>query len=60
MCITLSSTYIINKKHSNFSSSMKIKVKGDNIETIYNVIPYKSKVIHVENDILNFLLIRKN
>ena len=31
---------------------MKIKVKGDNIEMMYNMIPYKSKVMHVEDDII--------
>ena len=33
---------------------MKIKVKEDNIATMYNMVPYKLKVIHVEDDILNF------
>ena len=35
---------------------MKIKVKRENIETIYIMIPYKSKVMHVEGDIVNFPL----
>ena len=33
---------------------MKIKAKEDNIETMYNMVPYKLKVIHAEDDILNF------
>ena len=27
---------------------MKIEVKGDNVEKMYNMIPYKSKVINVD------------
>ena len=29
-----------------------MKIKGGNIETMYNMIPYKSKVIHVDDGIL--------
>ena len=37
---------------------MKIEVKGDNVEKMYNMIPYKSKVINVEYYILNLSHIR--
>ena len=37
---------------------MKIKVKGDNIETMYKIILYKSKVINGEDDILILSSIR--
>ena len=36
-----------------FSRSIKIKVKGGNIEIMYNVVPYKLKVMNAEDDILN-------
>ena len=39
---------------------MKVKFKGDDNETMYNMIPYKSKVIQVEYGILYFSPIRKN
>ena len=35
---------------------MRIKVKGDNIEMVYNMILYKSKVMHVEDNIKNSTL----
>ena len=44
---------------ADFSWYIKIKFKGDNIETMYNIIPYKSKVIHVKEYILNFSSIRQ-
>ena len=37
---------------------MKINVKGDSIETMYSMIPNKSKVMHFEVDIINFSPIR--
>ena len=33
--------------------SIKTKVKGNNIKTMYNMVPYKLKVMHVEYDIMN-------
>ena len=32
---------------------MKIKAKEENIAAMYNMVPYKLKLIHVEDDILN-------
>ena len=48
------------EKISDFSQGIKIKVKGGNIETIFNMILYKSKVVHVEDGILKVSSIRKN
>ena len=45
---------------ADFSWYIKIKFKGDNIETMYNIIPYKSKVVYVEYQILNVSPIRQN
>ena len=36
-----------------FSWSIKIKVKGGKIETMYNMAPYKSKMMHVEDYRIN-------
>ena len=43
-----------------FPEILKIKVKGDNIATMYNMVPYKSKVTHVEYDTLNLSPIKNN
>ena len=42
------------------SWSIKMKVMGDNIATMYNMVPYKLKAMHVKDDILNFPPIRNN
>ena len=39
---------------------IKIKVKGDNIATMYNMLPCKFKVIYVEDDIKNLSPIIQN
>ena len=41
------------------SWSIKIKVKGDNIVTMYNMVPYNSNVMNVEDDITNIFTIRQ-
>ena len=38
-----------------FPEILKIKVKGDNIATMYNMVPYKLNLIHIEYYILNLL-----
>ena len=38
----------------NVSWNILIKVRGGNIASVSNILPYKSKVIHVEDYILNF------
>ena len=43
-------------KISDISWSGKLKVKEDNIQTMYSMTPYKSKVMHIEDDILNLSL----
>ena len=43
-----------------FSWSNKVKVKGVNIATMYNMVPYKSEVMNVEEYILNFPHIIQN
>ena len=37
-----------------------MKIKGGNIGTMCNMIPYKSKVVYVEYGILKVSFIRKN
>ena len=60
MCLKLSDNdTIINNNYAVYQI-MRIKVKGENIETMYNIIPYKSKVINVESYILNFSPIIQN
>ena len=46
-------------KVSDVSRSIKIKVKGGNIKTMYNIIPYKSKMVNVEDGILKISSIIK-
>ena len=43
-----------------FSWSIKLEVKRDNIATMYNMVPYKLKVMHVEYDTLICFPIIKN
>ena len=43
-----------------FTEVSKSRLKRDNIETLYNMRPYKPKVMHVEDDILNVPLIINN
>ena len=43
-----------------FSCSIKIKVKEDNISIFYNMLAYKSKLVHAEDNTLNFSPIRNN
>ena len=45
---------------SDFSWRNKIKVKGGNVSKINNVLPYKSKIMHVKGNILHFYPIRYN
>ena len=42
------------------SLSIKMNTKGGNMEIVYNMVAYKSKVIHVENYTLNSSPIRHN
>ena len=45
---------------SDISWSIRIKVKGDNIETMYNMILYNWKVMQIGYDILNLSPIIQN
>ena len=45
---------------SDVSWIIKIKVKGKNIELIYNMVPYKLEVMYVEDDILELSRIIHN
>ena len=40
--------------------SIKVKVMGDNIATMYNMVPYKLKVKNVDDDKIQFSPIRQN
>ena len=42
------------------SWSIKTTVKGGNISIVYTMVSYKSNVMHVEDDTLNFSLMRQN